>query len=86
MTHLIKSVDVLAMPSFWEAGGSLAMENLMSELLAVLSGCDALRDIGRGAPARVVCKENPAALLEGILSLLKPKAKLPPNAYASVAD
>jgi glycosyltransferase involved in cell wall biosynthesis len=66
---LIKGVDVVVMPSLWEACGLLAMEALVAGTPLVVSSCDALREVVDGSPAVVVPMRYPQALLHAIIEL-----------------
>lgn len=52
----IKGVDVVAMPSLWEACGLLAMETLACGTPLIGSNCIGLREVLRGTPAKVIPK------------------------------
>jgi glycosyltransferase involved in cell wall biosynthesis len=81
----LKAVDVMVMPSLWEACGLLAMEAMVAGVPVVLSDCDALVDLAEGTPARVVRKSDAIALLDGILDAYREEAKLAAAAYSCTA-
>jgi glycosyltransferase involved in cell wall biosynthesis len=62
---LIKSVDVVAMPSLWEACPLQPMEVLTAGVPLVVSDCDACREVVAGSPAKVVPMRDSAALASG---------------------
>lgn len=61
--HLYPQVDVVVMPSRWEASGLLAMEALCSATPLITSDCIGLRETTSGTPAYVFQSENIAQLL-----------------------
>ena len=54
MSASLKGVDVIAMPSRWEACGLLAMEALAAGVPIVGSDCIGLREVLSGSPAKAV--------------------------------
>ncbi|MBY6032516.1 glycosyltransferase family 4 protein [Marinobacter daepoensis] len=52
MPSMIKAVDMVAMPSRWEACGLLAMEVLSAGIPLLSSNCIGLREVVAGSPAR----------------------------------
>lgn len=62
----LKGVDVVAMPSLWEACGLLAMESLVAGVPLIAADCIGLREIVRGTPARIVPSRNASALADAI--------------------
>lgn len=52
MPSMIKSVDMVVMPSRWEACGLLAMEVLSAGIPLLSSDCIGLREVVAGSPAR----------------------------------
>ena len=54
MSGALKGVDIVAMPSRWEACGLLAMEALAAGVPIVGSDCIGLREVLEGSPARQV--------------------------------
>jgi glycosyltransferase involved in cell wall biosynthesis len=70
MPGALKGVDVVAMPSRWEACGLLAMETLASGVPIVGTDCVGLNEVLRDTPARVVpvnCSEALAVALTEVL-------------------
>jgi glycosyltransferase involved in cell wall biosynthesis len=66
MPSMLKSVDMVAMPSLWEACGLLAMETLSAGTPLIASNCVGLREVLRDTPARIVPPKDPAALAAAI--------------------
>jgi glycosyltransferase involved in cell wall biosynthesis len=62
----IKGVDVVAMPSLWEACGLLAMEALVCGTPLIGSDCIGLREVLQGTPAIVVKAKDEIMLAEAI--------------------
>jgi glycosyltransferase involved in cell wall biosynthesis len=54
MPDMLKSVDMVAMPSRWEACGLLAMEALCTGVPIIGTNCVGLRDVLEGTPGRMV--------------------------------
>jgi glycosyltransferase involved in cell wall biosynthesis len=63
---VLKSLDVVVMPSLWEACGLLAMEALVAGTPLIVTSCIGLREVVRNTPAYVVPPGNAKALAEGI--------------------
>ena len=77
----IRGVDVVAMPSRWEACGLLAMEALCAGTPIVGTHCIGLREVLSGSPAPMVSPEDPAALAEALAAMAEPGARAPFTAY-----
>jgi len=54
----IKGLDVVAMPSLWEACGLLAMETLVSGTPLIGTDCIGLREVLKFTPARIVSPKD----------------------------
>ncbi|MCL7945685.1 glycosyltransferase family 4 protein [Marinobacter sp. ATCH36] len=68
MPGALKGVDLVAMPSRWEACGLLAMEALSAGVPIVGSDSIGLREVLDGSPARQVPVGNSAALAEALVA------------------
>lgn len=77
----IRGVDVVAMPSRWEACGLLAMEALCAGTPIVGTNCIGLREVLAGSPAPMVKPEDPGALARALVMLAEPGAREPFRAY-----
>ena len=64
---MLKAVDLVVMPSRWEACGLLAMEALAAGVPIVGSDCIGLREVLAGSPARLFRTGDPAELREAII-------------------
>lgn len=62
----LKSVDMVIMPSLWEASGLMAMEALVSGVPLISSDCIGLRETTKATPARSFPTGNAAALAKVI--------------------
>lgn len=62
----LKSVDMVAMPSLWEACSLLAMEALTAGTPLIATNCIGLREILKDTPAKIVPPQNPKALAQAI--------------------
>jgi len=71
MAGALKGVDVVAMPSRWEACGLLAMEALSAGVPIVGSNCIGLREVLDGSPAQQVPVGNAPALADALLAEIK---------------
>jgi glycosyltransferase involved in cell wall biosynthesis len=72
---VLKSLDVVVMPSLWEACGLLAMEVLVAGTPLIVTNCIGLREVVRNTPAYVVPPGNAEALAEGIELFMKDDRK-----------
>lgn len=81
----IKAVDVVAMPSRWEACGLLGMEVLAAGVPLVGTNCVGLREVLDGSPAKVMSPGDAEALATAILELVPPNSKQPFEAYKEEA-
>ena len=66
MAGAIKGMDLVVMPSRWEACGLLAMETLVSGVPLVGTSCIGLREVLEGTPASLVPPADPVQLAEKI--------------------
>jgi glycosyltransferase involved in cell wall biosynthesis len=66
MPAVIKSVDMVIMPSLWEACGLLGMEALVAGVPIIGSSCIGLREVLRDTPASMVPPADARALAEAI--------------------
>lgn len=62
----IKGLDIVAMPSLWEACGLLAMETLSCGTPLIGTNCIGLREVLKGTPAILVEKANPVELARAL--------------------
>ncbi|TGN41523.1 glycosyltransferase family 4 protein [Marinobacter confluentis] len=68
MAGALKGVDLVAMPSRWEACGLLAMEALAAGAPIVGSACVGLREVLDGTPAQQVAVGNYGALADALVA------------------
>jgi len=66
----IRGVDMVAMPSRWEACGLLAMEVLAAGKPLIATNCQGLRCVVRDTPVRSIAPRDPDALTSAILAQL----------------
>jgi glycosyltransferase involved in cell wall biosynthesis len=71
----IKGLDVVAMPSLWEACGLLAMEVLACGTPLIGSDCIGLREVIQGTPAIVITKADAADLARALLQEMEKSSK-----------
>jgi glycosyltransferase involved in cell wall biosynthesis len=62
----LKAVDVVAIPSLWEASSLLAMEALVAGVPVVGTSCKGLSEVLAGTPATIVPVADSAALAEAL--------------------
>ena len=79
------AVDVVAMPSRWEACGLLGREALAAGVPIVGGNCIGLREVLAGSPAPLVEPLDHRALGNALLELLEDGAKAKFQAYAPEA-
>ena len=79
------AVDVVAMPSRWEACGLLGMEALAAGVPIVGGKCIGLREVLAGSPAPLVEPMDHRALANALVELLRDGAKAEFRAYAPEA-
>jgi glycosyltransferase involved in cell wall biosynthesis len=82
---LMKAVDVVAMPSLWEACGLVAMESLVAGVPLIVSDCGGLMEVCQNSPAKIVPMRDATALLEGILEMSRPERKLAARNFRQTA-
>jgi len=63
----LKGLDVVAMPSLWEACPLLALEAMVAGVPLVGTDCIGLREVLRNTPAHVVPAKNSLALSEALI-------------------
>ena len=71
----MKGLDLIAMPSEWEACGVLSMEALVAGVPLVGSNCIGLREVLAGTPARMVEPSDVQALAKTLLSEISDKRR-----------
>lgn len=62
----LKGLDIIAMPSLWEACGLLAMETMVAGTPIIGTDCIGLREVLRNTPAYIVRAKDGAALSEAL--------------------
>lgn len=72
---LIKGVDVVAMPSLWEACPLLPMEAMTAGVPLVVTDFEACVEVAEDSPALVVPTRNADALLQAIVKSSRPDAR-----------
>lgn len=63
---IYRTVDIIAMPSIWEACGLQALEALCMGTPIIVSNCIGLREVTRGTPALTIPSRDPRALADAI--------------------
>jgi len=85
MPGAIKAVDIVAMPSLWEACGLLAMEALVAGTPIIGTSCIGLREVLEGSPSLVVPPADSKALALAIAREINEPRIGEFRDYASVA-
>jgi glycosyltransferase involved in cell wall biosynthesis len=82
---LIKGVDLVAVPSLWEACGVIAMEVLTCGTPLVCSDCEGLAEVTAGTPAMRVPVGDSAALADAIALHMREDHRPAARQYAPLA-
>lgn len=85
MPGSIKAVDLVVMPSRWEACGLLAMEVLAAGKPLIASSCVGLNEVVQGTPAHIVDPESPEQLAQAIVAMTASGSSIPFADYQPVA-
>ncbi len=72
----IKTVDVVVMPSLWEACGLLAMETLVCGTPLIATECIGLREVIKDTPAVVVPAKNGEDIAVAITDMINVDQKM----------
>jgi glycosyltransferase involved in cell wall biosynthesis len=72
---VIKGLDVVAIPSLWEACPLLPMEVLSCGTPLIASDCIGLREVLRGTPSKIVPKADPIALADALAKEIRMGSK-----------
>src|SRR5262249_5956021 len=67
---ILRQLDLVTMPSLWEASPLLAMEALCAGIPMLGSSCIGLRELLHGSPSVLVPPNDPAALAEALANAL----------------
>jgi glycosyltransferase involved in cell wall biosynthesis len=67
----LKGLDVVAMPSLWEACGLLAMETMVAGVPLIGTNCTGLKEVLSNTPATVIPTRDSAALTKALLMEMK---------------
>nr|HMU05716.1 glycosyltransferase family 4 protein [Saprospiraceae bacterium] len=82
----LKGLDVVVMPSLWEACGLLAMEAIVAGVPLIGTNCIGLREVIRDTPANIVPIRDSLALSEAlILEMKNPSITMMKNFAAAAA-
>ena len=86
ISSVLKGLDVVAMPSIWEACGLLAMEALVAGVPLVSTSCMGLREVVNETPSRIVPPANSEALAGALIDEMKNSTKKNSIQYTSYAS
>ena len=81
----LKGLDIVAMPSLWEACGLLAMEAMVAGVPVIGSSCVGLREVLLDTPARVVPPKDALALANGLIAEMTSPTTARARDFAPVA-
>ena len=82
----LKGLDVVAMPSLWEACGLLAMEVMVSGIPLIATNCVGLREVINNTPARIIPPRDSQALAEAIIKEMEAPSKEKMISYSTEAS
>ncbi len=85
MAASLKGVDMVAMPSLWEACGLLGMEALTAGVPIVGTTCIGLREVLEGSPAQMVEPRSSDSLAQAIEEEMKNDRRAEFEEYAKIA-
>ena len=81
----LKGLDLVVMPSLWEASGLLAMEALVAGVPLVASTCGGLQDTIEDSPATAIGPRDSQGLATAIAQRMKNPGKAEAKAYVAQA-
>jgi len=81
----VKSLDVVAMPSLWEACGLLAMETLVCGVPLIASNCIGLREVVKDTPTVMVEMKSAESLADAIRKLMEKDFKNEFEKFSKIA-
>jgi glycosyltransferase involved in cell wall biosynthesis len=84
-SQVIGGLDLLVMPSLWEACGLLAMEALSAGVPVIASDCPGLHEVLEGTPAERVAPGDVAALCSALNAAIADPWTDAARAYAPIA-
>ena len=67
ISSVLKGMDVVAMPSVWEACGLLAMETMVAGVPLISTNCKGLREVVEKTPSRVVPPADSEAFAKALM-------------------
>lgn len=85
ITPILREIDLLVMPSLWEACGLLAIEAMCAGVPVLGSDCIGLREVLFGGPSAMAPAGDAAALAQGIRQAIEAPWKDRAADYAPVA-
>jgi glycosyltransferase involved in cell wall biosynthesis len=81
----LKGLDVVVMPSLWEACGLLAMEAMVAGVPLIGTECIGLREVIKGTPTVMIPVKNGAALAEALSNEINHPSKKRAEAFQKEA-
>ena len=81
----LKGLDIVAMPSLWEACGLLAMEAMVAGVPLVGTDCVGLREVLRNTPAYVVPARDSLTLSEALVMEMRNPTRVKAQEFAITA-
>ncbi len=81
----IRGVDVVVMPSLWEACPLLPMEVLVAGVPIIGTDCIGMREVLKDTPARIVPSADSRALAEAIIAEMQSSSKVKFEEYRNKA-
>lgn len=81
----LKGLDVVAMPSLWEACGLLAMEAMVSGVPLIGTNCIGLREVLKDTPAIIVPVRDSILLAEALVEEMRKPSTIEARKFVEVA-
>lgn len=81
----LKGLDVVAMPSLWEACGLLAMEAMVAGVPVIGTSCVGLREVLADTPARMIPPRDASALADALLAEMRAPGTAKARSFAPEA-
>lgn len=85
IASVLQCIDMLLMPSRWEAAGILAMEAMCLGVPVIGTKCIGLREVLENTPSLQIDPEDARALADGIRILLDADRRIPARKFADKA-
>lgn len=85
IAETLRGLDVVAIPSLWEACPLLPMEAMVAGVPLIGTDCIGLREVLRGTPSRVVPAANSKALADAIVEEMQHPTRVEAESFSAEA-